>query len=51
MRFFIGDVRDIERLYRTFDGVDYIIHDAQNVIDAAIDKGVKKLSHCQLINR
>jgi UDP-N-acetylglucosamine 4,6-dehydratase (inverting) len=66
MRFFIGDVRDKERLYRAFDGVDYIIHaaamkqvptceynpfeaiktnihGAQNVIDAAIDKGVKKV--------
>ena len=66
MRFFIGDVRDKERLYRAFDGVDYIvhaaamkqvptceynpfeaiktnIHGAQNVIDAAIDRGVKKV--------
>ncbi len=66
MRFFIGDVRDKERLYRAFDGVDYIIHaaamkqvptceynpfeaiktnihGAQNVIDAAIDKDVKKV--------
>lgn len=66
MRFFIGDVRDKERLYRAFEGVDYVIHaaamkqvpaceynpfeavktnihGAQNVIDAAIDKGVKKV--------
>jgi len=28
MRFFIGDVRDKERLYRAFDGVDYVIHAA-----------------------
>ena len=64
VRFFIGDVRDRERLYRASDGVDYIVHaaatkivpiaeynpfeciktnvnGAMNVIDAAIDKGVK----------
>lgn len=28
MRYFIGDVRDKERLYRAFRGVDYIIHAA-----------------------
>ncbi|MBF0473895.1 MAG: UDP-N-acetylglucosamine 4,6-dehydratase (inverting), partial [Nitrospirae bacterium] len=28
MRYFLGDVRDIDRLYRVFDGVDYIIHAA-----------------------
>ncbi len=28
IRFFIGDVRDKERLYRAFDGVDYVIHAA-----------------------
>lgn len=66
MRFFIGDVRDKERLYRAFDGVDIVIHaaamkhvdaceynpfeavktnihGAQNIIDAAIDKGVEKV--------
>ncbi len=66
IRYFIGDVRDKERLYRAFDGVDYVvhaaalkqvpaceynpfeaiktnIHGAQNIIDAAIDKGVKKV--------
>ncbi|MDN5319826.1 MAG: UDP-N-acetylglucosamine 4,6-dehydratase/5-epimerase [Thermococcaceae archaeon] len=65
IRYFIGDVRDRERLYRAFDGVDYVVHaaalkqvpvaeynpfeavktniiGAQNVIDAAIDMGVKK---------
>lgn len=64
VRFFIGDVRDRERLYRAFDGVEYVVHaaatkivptaeynpfeciktninGAMNVIDAAIDKGVK----------
>lgn len=66
LRFFIGDVRDKERLYRAFDGVDIVIHaaamkhvdaceynpfeavktnihGAQNIIDAAIDKGVEKV--------
>lgn len=66
VRFFIGDVRDKERLYRAFEGVDYVIHaaamkqvptceynpfeaiktnihGAQNVIDAALDMGVKKV--------
>jgi UDP-N-acetylglucosamine 4,6-dehydratase len=28
MRYFIGDVRDKERLNRAFDGVDYVIHAA-----------------------
>ncbi|MBB6671696.1 UDP-N-acetylglucosamine 4,6-dehydratase (inverting) [Cohnella nanjingensis] len=28
MRFFIGDVRDLERLNRAFDGVDIVIHAA-----------------------
>lgn len=66
VRFFIGDVRDRDRLYRAFEGVDYVIHaaamkqvptceynpmeaiktnihGAQNVIDAALDRGVKKV--------
>lgn len=66
IRFFIGDVRDRERLYRAMDSVDYVVHaaatkivptaeynpfesvktniiGAMNVIDAAIDKGVKKV--------
>ena len=66
MRYFIGDVRDKERLYRAFQGVDYVIHaaalkqvpaaeynpfeavktniiGAQNVINVAIDQGVKKV--------
>ena len=66
VRFFIGDVRDKERLYRAFEGVDYVIHaaamkqvptceynpmeavktnihGAQNVIDAALDRKVKKV--------
>jgi len=28
LRYFIGDVRDKERLHRAFDGVDYVIHAA-----------------------
>ncbi|WP_447044903.1 UDP-N-acetylglucosamine 4,6-dehydratase (inverting) [Vreelandella sp. H-I2] len=66
VRFFIGDVRDRERMYRALDGVDYVIHaaatkivptaeynpfecvktnviGAMNIIDACIDKGVKKV--------
>ncbi len=66
LRFFIGDVRDKERLYRAFKGVDYVvhaaamkqvpaceynpfeaiktnIHGAQNIVDAALDCGVKKV--------
>ncbi len=66
LRFFLGDIRDKERLYRAFEGVDYVVHaaalkqvpileynpieavktniiGAQNIIEAAIDKGVKKV--------
>jgi UDP-N-acetylglucosamine 4,6-dehydratase len=66
IRYFIGDVRDRERLYRAFDGVDIVVHaaalkqvpaaeynpgeavktnvlGAMNVVDAAIDCGVKKV--------
>lgn len=66
LRFFIGDVRDKERLHRALNGVDYVIHaaamkqvpaceynpfeaiktnihGAQNVIDAALDRNVKKV--------
>lgn len=66
VRFFIGDVRDRERLYRALDGVDFVIHaaatkivptaeynpfecvktnvnGAMNLIDACIDKGVKRV--------
>lgn len=66
MRYFIGDVRDKERLHRAFQGVDYVIHaaalkqvptleynpfeavktniiGAQNIINVAIDQGVKKV--------
>lgn len=32
VRFFIGDVRDRERLYRAFDGVDVVIHAAATKI-------------------
>lgn len=66
LRFFIGDVRDKDRLYRAFDGVDYVVHaaalkqvpaceynpmeavktninGAMNVVDAALDCGVKRV--------
>jgi UDP-N-acetylglucosamine 4,6-dehydratase/5-epimerase len=66
MRYFIGDVRDAERLSRAFHNVDYVIHaaalkqvpaaeynpfeavktnilGAQNIINVAIDRGVKKV--------
>jgi UDP-N-acetylglucosamine 4,6-dehydratase len=66
LRWFIGDVRDAERLKRALHAVDYVIHAAalkqvetgeynpmefiktnvlgsQNVIDASIEAGVKKV--------
>lgn len=66
LRFFIGDVRDRDRLKRALNGIDYVIHaaamkqvpaceynpleaiktnihGAQNVIDASLDAGVKKV--------
>jgi UDP-N-acetylglucosamine 4,6-dehydratase len=66
IRFFLGDVRDRDRLYRALDGVDYVVHaaatkivptaeynpfecvktnvhGAMNLIDACIDKGVKRV--------
>ncbi|MFF5296970.1 UDP-N-acetylglucosamine 4,6-dehydratase (inverting) [Paractinoplanes globisporus] len=66
LRFFLGDIRDRNRLSRAMHGVDYLIHAAalkqvdtaeynpsefvatningsQNVIDVAIDAGVKKV--------
>ena len=66
VRFFIGDVRDKERLSRALDGIDYVIHaaatkivptaeynpfecvktnvfGAMNLIDACIDRGVKRV--------
>lgn len=66
MRYFIGDVRDRDRLYRAFQGVDVIVHaaalkqvpaceynpfeavqtniiGAKNIIDAAINQGVKRV--------
>lgn len=66
LRWFLGDVRDFERLKRAFHGVDFVIHAAalkqvdtgeynpmefiktnvlgsQNVIDASIECGVKKV--------
>ncbi|MDC6462946.1 UDP-N-acetylglucosamine 4,6-dehydratase (inverting) [Planktomarina temperata] len=32
IRFFIGDVRDVNRLRRAFDGVDYVVHAAATKI-------------------
>ena len=32
VRFFIGDVRDRERLYRAVSGVDYVVHAAATKI-------------------
>ncbi|MBT6443246.1 MAG: polysaccharide biosynthesis protein, partial [Alphaproteobacteria bacterium] len=32
VRFFIGDVRDKDRLYRALDGVDFIVHAAATKI-------------------
>jgi len=66
LRFFIGDVRDRDRLYRALEGVNIVIHaaalkqvpaaeynpfeavktnilGAQNLIDAAIDRGVERV--------
>src|SRR5450756_2705938 len=66
MRYFIGDVRDVERLKRALAGVTVVVHaaalkqvpaceynpfeaiqtnimDARNVIDAAIDQGVRRI--------
>jgi UDP-N-acetylglucosamine 4,6-dehydratase len=66
LRFFIGDIRDRERLYRALDGVDIVVHaaalkqvpaceynpieairtnvlGATNLVDAAIDRGVKRV--------
>lgn len=66
VRYFIGDIRDRQRLYRAFNGVDIVVHaaalkqvpaceynpfeavqtnimGAENVINAAIDQGVKRV--------
>ena len=66
VRFFIGDVRDKDRLSRALDGIDFVVHaaatkivptaeynpfecvktninGAMNLIDACIDRGVKKI--------
>lgn len=66
VRFFIGDVRDKDRLWRALSGIDYVIHaaalkivpkaeydpfecirtnvnGAMNLIDIAIDRGIKKV--------
>lgn len=66
VRFFIGDVRDKDRLSRALDGIDYVVHaaatkivptaeynpfecvktnviGAMNLIDACIDRGIKRV--------
>ncbi len=66
LRFFVGDVRDRDRLQRAMHGIDVVVHaaalkqipsceynpfeaiqtnviGAQNIIDAAIDQGVKRV--------
>jgi UDP-N-acetylglucosamine 4,6-dehydratase len=66
LRWFLGDIRDLDRLKRAFHGVDFVIHAAalkqvdtgeynpmefiktnvlgsQNVIDASIEAGVKRV--------
>jgi UDP-N-acetylglucosamine 4,6-dehydratase len=66
LRFFLGDVRDKDRLRRAFEGADYVIHaaalkqvpaaeynpfefintnvlGAQNVINAALDTGIRRV--------
>ncbi len=66
LRFFLGDVRDKDRLRRAFDGVDYVVHaaalkqvpaceynpmeavrtninGAMNIVEAALDCGVKRV--------
>ncbi len=66
LRYFIGDVRDRDRLFRALDGVDYVIHaaalkqvpaceynpmeavrtninGAMNLVDAALNCGVKRV--------
>jgi len=32
LRFFVGDVRDKERLYRAFEGIDFVVHAAASKI-------------------
>ena len=34
IRFFIGDVRDKDRLYRALDGVDFVVHAAATKINS-----------------
>ena len=42
LRFFIGDVRDRDRLYRAFDGVDFVVHAAATkIVPTACSKPVE----------
>ena len=66
IRYFLGDIRDKDRLKRAFEGVDYVVHaaalkqvpaleynpveavktnvlGADNIVEAAVDAGVKKV--------
>ena len=66
LRYFIGDVRDVERLRRAMEGIEFVVHaaalkqvpaaeynpfeciktnvmGAQNVIEASLDTGVKRV--------
>src|SRR3569833_979964 len=42
VRFFIGDVRDRERLYRALDGVDYVVHAAATKKDPTAENNPKE---------
>ena len=35
VRFFIGDVRDKDRLYRALSGVDHVVHAAATIVPTA----------------
>jgi UDP-N-acetylglucosamine 4,6-dehydratase/5-epimerase len=66
LRYFLGDIRDKDRLYRAFEGVDMVVHaaalkqvpaaeynpfefiktniiGAENIVNAALDKGVNNI--------
>jgi UDP-N-acetylglucosamine 4,6-dehydratase/5-epimerase len=66
LRYFIGDVRDVDRLHRAFEGIDVVVHaaalkhvpaaeynpfeavktnilGAENIVNIAIDHGIKRV--------